>query len=636
MANSQTMSTDNQYIKYYIECVLNSQNIANNTSNVYVRVVAYRTNTGYTTSGSGTCYCKINGTIYSAPIDNNDKITNSGCTLFEKTLDIPHNADGTKTLDMTSWISHSKFSGSEQGWSYGLTTIPRATTPTLSVSSVELGKELTISTAPASTTFYHGLRYAFAGSTGGIVNPVGISYTWTVPLSLANQIPSSTSGILTIYCDTYASDGTLIGTKSVNVTVTVPTTIIPSISSIVCSDPNKYATTYGGYVQKKSKLKVQVTSAGSYSSTITKVSISAMGVTSTSNPYTSGVITDSAGAKSVIVTVTDSRGRTATKMESITVLGYSSPTITKLSVSRCDSSGNANDDGSYMKITYAGSITTLNNKNSKNILVRYKKQTTSTWTNAVNVSEYSRNTSVVVSADTESSYDVSFVLTDAFSSVERTAKLSTAFTLMDFRSTGKGIGIGKVSEKDNVLDVASDWTIQGGRVVGLQASSEATVKAKSGEGDIYLYSTGGSSGQSGIGCHPHGTSTWKRIATVNSSGALTYGAGNFEGNTTIQNAFVVRRTNADNTTNTTKVLAIPKNSSYLVIVGGNSGNGAWAASPTMYLLSVENQSGSPRVTNYKIGGSSSTSTNILTATHDGTNLTLTFSDTVRVSMIRLM
>lgn len=68
MPTSQNFDTSNKYIKYKIEVTVNSQSIENNTSNITVKVWFFRTNQGYTTFGSGTCYCTINGTSYSQAI----------------------------------------------------------------------------------------------------------------------------------------------------------------------------------------------------------------------------------------------------------------------------------------------------------------------------------------------------------------------------------------------------------------------------------------------------------------------------------------------------------------------------------------------------------------------------------------
>jgi len=130
MGKSKALSTSNQYVKYTIEIVQNSQSIQDNSSNVTVKVRFYRTNTGYTTYGTGKIYCKINGTQYSANVTSSQKITNSGIELFTKTLTIDHDADGTKDLVCSAWIDISVLTSSEQSYTQELTTIPRYATIT--------------------------------------------------------------------------------------------------------------------------------------------------------------------------------------------------------------------------------------------------------------------------------------------------------------------------------------------------------------------------------------------------------------------------------------------------------------------------------------------------------------------------
>ena len=125
MPTSSTFSTDNQYIKYRIVVTENSTSIANNTSSVTVKVQAWRTNTGYTTSGTGTCYCAIFGTVYSQSISSSQKIEhNSYTTLFSKTVTIPHNPDGSRNIYVESKITHSRFTSSYHGFTVALTQIP--------------------------------------------------------------------------------------------------------------------------------------------------------------------------------------------------------------------------------------------------------------------------------------------------------------------------------------------------------------------------------------------------------------------------------------------------------------------------------------------------------------------------------
>ena len=57
---------------------------------------------------------------------------------------------------------------------------------------------------------------------------------------------------------------------------------------------------------------------------------------------------------------------------------------------------------------------------------------------------------------TETSYDVRYTLEDAFSTISVQEIVSTAAVVMDFKSGGKGVAIGKVSERDNTFEVARE------------------------------------------------------------------------------------------------------------------------------------------------------------------------------------
>lgn len=227
MATSSAMSTSNQYIKYTISVTQNSQSTANNTSNVTVSVRFYRTNTGYTSYGTGTVYCKINGTQYSAAVDPSKKITNSGIVLFTKTLDITHESDGTKKLTCSAWISHDVVTSSEQSYSQALSTIYRASKP--NATDAGMGENLVIYTNSESSAFTHTLKYTFGGATATIATGVGASYTWKVP-DLASECNNALTGTVTITCITYNGSST-IGTETCEAILYVPKTSTPSLSA---------------------------------------------------------------------------------------------------------------------------------------------------------------------------------------------------------------------------------------------------------------------------------------------------------------------------------------------------------------------------------------------------------------------
>ena len=120
-----TFRTTNKYINYSVNSQELSYDINSNTTVVRVWIDVWRTNTGYTTYGTGTVYARINGGVYSAGISTGQKITSIPIRLGTWDVTIGHDADGSKAISITGWISHSQFSSSEQGYTHILTTIPR-------------------------------------------------------------------------------------------------------------------------------------------------------------------------------------------------------------------------------------------------------------------------------------------------------------------------------------------------------------------------------------------------------------------------------------------------------------------------------------------------------------------------------
>ena len=125
---SNTFDTSNRYVKYRILAVETYSDITNNRTKVRVTVEAWRTNTGYTTDGAGTCYVNINGVNYSNTWKYNDghALTyNSYTVLFSWEDWIYHNPDGTKSVYIASYIEHAVFNSNSNGYSVKLTDIPR-------------------------------------------------------------------------------------------------------------------------------------------------------------------------------------------------------------------------------------------------------------------------------------------------------------------------------------------------------------------------------------------------------------------------------------------------------------------------------------------------------------------------------
>lgn len=330
--------------------------------------------------------------------------------------------------------------------------------PTVSSSSVNLGSALTIYTNRQSTATVHTISYWFGETSGAIATNVGASVSWMPPLSLASQIPNATSGICTITCNSFVN-GTLTGTRTCTVTLTVPATVVPSISSVAVEDTNETVVTkIGAYVKSLSTLSVAITAAGIYGSTISSYRTSLDGVTYTAASFTASKKLSAAGDMTLTVTVTDSRGRTATYTNTFNVLDYAVPSIKKFSAERCNSDGSAAQvDGTKVRYSFQGSVTSLNNKNGLSCVVYYKLKSATAWTTA----EQMAITSYTVTAtnkllsqtfDALYSYDIKVRLTDYFYYVEQAVSIGTKGVILDFMADGTGIGIGKVAETSGYID----------------------------------------------------------------------------------------------------------------------------------------------------------------------------------------
>lgn len=447
---SGAMSTSNTYVKYTISIVENSTNISNNTSNVTVSVRFYRTNSGYSTYGTGTVYCAINGISYSATVSPTQKITSSGIVLFSKTLDISHDSNGSKTLDTAAYITHdAPLSSNSQSYSLALSTIPRASS--LSVSDGILGSRQTITADRKASSFTHTLTWTCGDYSGTICSMSSdASWLFTPDIKLAEGAPYGVKVYCSFTLTTY-NGSTNVGSDTKGVWYTIPDTVKPECT-IELSDAYGYASTYGGYISGVSSLDVTINATPAYGSPIQSYSSEVNGVTYTySSFYAPVVYKPGVGTNTITVTVTDGRGRSGSNERTVSVLDYAKPSI-QLTVHRCDEDGTENLLGKHAKITYDYSITSLSNKNTKTITLYYKKTSESVWTNvtlSTTDEVYSAtNQTKIIPADDAHAYDIKISATDAFATTSVSTKLSTGYCLYHIPASGNGITFGGVADTD--------------------------------------------------------------------------------------------------------------------------------------------------------------------------------------------
>lgn len=332
-----------------------------------------------------------------------------------------------------------------------------ATQPSLSAATVEMGKSVTISTPAVNSAYKHTLRYAFGGAAGTIATGIASSVSWTPPVSLANQIPSATAGSGTIYCDTY-SGSTLLGTKSVSITLTVPGSVVPSAGTLSAALAEDTSGT-GLYVKGMGKAKLTLSGAsGAYGSSINSYTITGGGWTATNSVLTTGTLA-SAGNITFTATVTDSRGRKASTTRTISVIDYTKPGVAVCDVYRCDADGNRKKAGTYFAVEINASYSAITG-NILNITARYKKQSESSYGTAANVTNNGKTVLGGGNIGASTTYDVVVTVADKYNSLSIPRTLSTKSVLQSFKRSA-GAAIGKVAELANWLDVAWDTRIRG-------------------------------------------------------------------------------------------------------------------------------------------------------------------------------
>lgn len=444
--------------------------IENNKSNVTVTVTAKWTYGSFNKiSKSG--WLKIDGEKYTfnSPFNTGQSTTGSE-VIFEKTVDVSHKSDGSKTLvcsaSYTSGVSSGTVTASA---SKALVAIPQKST--LSAENGELGKSQKLTVTRQSTKYTHTIMYADGDKVKTICEKSSATEIWfTPPFSLANNNKTGLYVPVVFTIETYNGEDYLgATTKTINCYIPDSSETNPTVSLSV-TDAMNYASTYGGYIQNKSKLKVVVNADGKEGADIKSYKTTIDDTIYTTDSFTTEVIPKS-GSITITTTVTDSRGRKAETTKAITVLEYSPPKITNLSVYRSNSNGGANEAGQYITINFSAEVSKLNKTNSDGTVVaqntaaykyQYRKVESSgdfsgADIKALNNNFNPNNYTCTFLADDKSSYDVSISVTDKFGTIKKSGTGQTATKLWSIFKKGLGFAFGKIATVKNALDVA--WNL---------------------------------------------------------------------------------------------------------------------------------------------------------------------------------
>lgn len=460
-----TSAYQNRYLTF--SWVEKSQSIEKNTTTISWTLKGGGSASGYYLTQNITV--KIAGEVvfqHTKAQNGQIKLYN-GTDVASGTYTFTHNTDGSKNfqvyVEAGIYVWEPNCNGTK---TFTLNTIPRASA--LTVGKGTLGEAMTLKITSASSSFKHRITYKCGNAGGGITTSGGYitaeSVAWTPPLSLASQNTSGTSVTVVFTLDTYTSDGTKVGSTSETALFVIPSSVVPKCK-VTWEDTTSMTDTYGNPVQGLSKLKVKLETETAYGSKIATYSVTANGVKYTKAEFTTGVL-KTEGKNNINATIKDMRGRTAGAGAIFDVLAYTAPVVSLLTVHRCNADGTENDQGNYVKATFSAAVTNLNGKNKPTYKLRRKAATASSYTettltglaNTYTVTNYE----YIFEADSNSSYDVEVTVSDNHSTAGRATSASTAFTLINWHESGTGMGIGKVSEKENTLEVGLDAYFRAG------------------------------------------------------------------------------------------------------------------------------------------------------------------------------
>ena len=293
------------------------------------------------------------------------------------------------------------------------------------------------------------------GSYSNTISSSASLISYAIPISWCNAVTDDITGAASITGQVLFG-GKVYKTFTANLTVSVPDTVIPSISSVTFSDVDDSVvpSSWGIYVQGQSGIKLKsISCAGAYGSEIKKVKMTADSrIRATDYPELPEMdhISQS-GEVSIMITVTDSRNRTVNKSAVVSIVSYASPKLSSIKSERCNASGETDNDGTYFLSTTSAVFSSCLGKNALTLTVKYKRTDLKNYGNEVQINPGS-NVCANNDLDPEYSYDVLYTLSDEFNTVTYSDFVSTAVYLMHFLHGGRGVAFGQKATLADTLD----------------------------------------------------------------------------------------------------------------------------------------------------------------------------------------
>lgn len=448
-----TSSYSNRYLTF--SWWVNSQDIANNKTNIGWKLVGAGSASGYYVSGNFKVV--INGsTVYSS--STRIQLWN-GTQVASGSLDIYHDGAGNKSFSASAEAGIYYVAVNCRGsGSWSLPSIPRQANITSAPDfNDEANPTINYSNPAGNNVSSLQACISLTGATDDIkyrdISKTGSSYTFNLTTAernvLRNACTTSNSRKVQFFIKTVIGGNTFHSNieKTLSIINGNPTFTSSNISykdnnsvTTAVTENNQYL------VQNLSLLLVTITSAtalkgasiSKYESTINGVKKT---ITSAGN-IDYGVI-NSGSNLTLSVKVTDSRGNTTTATKTVTFLAWSLPTAL-ISLKR----KNNYENETYLKVD--GSISSVNSKNTMTIQYQYKKTTETSYSSLVTLSD---NVQVTMTKDKESAWDFKIIIKDKFGTTTYNTVLPKGRFILFVDTKKLSVGVNCFPTKTESLEV---------------------------------------------------------------------------------------------------------------------------------------------------------------------------------------
>jgi len=457
MASSGSFNTggyDGRYLTF--SWSVKSQSISNNTTTISwsLKGAGGSTSIWYM---AGAFKVVINGsTVYSS--SNRIQLYN-GTTVASGTYTMTHSSNGSRSFSASAEAGIYTYAVNCRGnGSWSLPTIPRAATISSAPNFNDTGNPTITYSNPAGSSV-SSLQACIADTSANVIvayrdiSKTGSSYTFNLTDAERNALraetPNSNTATFRFYVKTVIS-----GTTYRNYTTGTMTIVnaAPTFNAAYL-DSNSATTAITGnnqlIVRNQSTLRINVTNlSAKKSSTIKSVTCTLNGTTytgtvsGTSCTFNIGTV-NIASNTAATITVTDRRGNSTSQNLTIQILDWVLPSAI-VTMER------ENNFYSNTSINVDGSISSVDDKNSMTIKLRYKKVSDPSWSGYTVMTD---NVPQTFNLDNNYEWNVQVVITDVFGNTTYNLILSRGMPISFFDRLKSSIGFNCFPSRSQSLEV---------------------------------------------------------------------------------------------------------------------------------------------------------------------------------------